>query len=244
MTTPIYCFNNSTLLKTSDMALMISALNTMLPTFCSVWSPMNRQFTCVAAPPNTKPGNGIYCVFLDNTDSKGALAYHTETNAIPLAKVFVGTILQYGGVMLMGANSSIPTVAQAFAHELFEMIANLNANIWWQMSSGNLVAGEVGDPVQGNIVPVKVGSVTVGLSDYILPTWKDPQAKSGPYNYLNTLTKPFQLAKGGYAILMKQGQITNVLGKCACEYITYRAKNVEELFKAQIQTNAYDSTYY
>ena len=47
-TQPIYCFNNSTMLKTSDMALMITALNTQLPAFCNAWN--RPQYSCVAAP--------------------------------------------------------------------------------------------------------------------------------------------------------------------------------------------------
>ena len=125
----------------------------------------------------------------------------------------------------MGKNNTIPTVAQAFAHEIFEMICNMNVNVWWQLSNGNLVPAEVCDPVQGITVPVKVGSVTVGLSDYILPVWADPQATRGPYNYLNTLTKPFQIAKGGYVVLMKGSSISYVLGTSVTPYVEYLATN-------------------
>lgn len=212
------------------MGLMINALNTMLPAFCSTWAPQGKQYLCQAAPTTMRSVNSLYCVFMDNSDSAGALAYHTENSDVPYGKVFVKTILSYGGVILMGKNNTIPTVAQAFAHEIFEMIGNMNVNVWWQLSNGNLVPGEVCDPVQGNIVPIKVGSVTVGLSDYILPTWADPQATRGPYNYLNTLTKPFQLAKGGYAVLMKGGAVSYVLGESVTPYIQYRADNlVKEL---------------
>jgi len=163
---------------------------------------------------------------MDNTDYAGALAYHTETSNVPYGRVFVKTILSYGGAIHMGTKPSVPTVAQAFAHEMFEMIANMNVNVWWQMSNGNLVPGEVCDPVQGAIVPVKVGAVTVGLSDYILPAWSDPQATSGPYNYLNTLTKPFQVAKGGYAVLMKNGVVSYVMGESVTPYVQHRANNL------------------
>jgi hypothetical protein len=68
-----------------------------------------------------------------------------------------------------------------------------------------------------------VGAVTVGLSDYILPAWSDPQATVGPYNFLNTLTRPFQLAMGGYVILMRNGTMSYVLGKSVSPYIEYKA---------------------
>lgn len=208
------------------MSIMISAINKLLPAFCSAWAPQGKQYVCQAAPSNLKSVNSLYCVFMDNTDYAGALAYHTETGNVPYGRVFVKTILSYGGAIQMGGNSSIPTVAQAFAHEMFEMIANMNVNVWWQMSNGNLVPGEVCDPVQGAIVPVKVGSVTVGLSDYILPAWADPQATTGPYNYLNTLTKPFQVAKGGYAVLMKNGVVSYVMGNSITPYVQHRANDL------------------
>ena len=223
MSQTIYCFNNSTVLKTTDMILMINALNTMLPAFCSTWTLGNKRYVCQAAPANMRFGTGMYCVFMDTSDSAGALAYHTETNNVPFSKVFVKTILQYGGAILMGATARVPTVAQAFAHEIFEMIMNQNVNVWWQLSNGNMVPAEVSDPVQGNVVPVRVGSVTVGLSDYVLPAWSDPQATRGPYNFLNTLTRPFQLARGGYVILMRNGTMSYVLGTSVSPYIEYRA---------------------
>ena len=218
MTTVIYCVNNSTLLKTSDMILMISALNTLLPAFCKTWT--NKQYIVAQAPVGFK-ATGPYCIFADNADVAGALAYHTETNNVPVSKVFVQTILQYRGAILLGATNAVPTVAQAFSHEIFEMICNMNVNIWWQLTNGYLVPGEVCDAVQGNIIRVRVGSVVVGLSDYVLPNWSDPQATAGPYNYLNTLRRPFQLARGGYVALMRNGTVTSVFGMEASDYVKH-----------------------
>ena len=241
--TTIYCVNNSTVLKNSDMILMISALNTMLPAFCATWAPQAKPFTCAVAPAGFK-ATGMYCMFLDTADQSGALAYHTETNNVPFSKVFVKTVLKYGGVIQLGVNNSIPTVAQAFSHEIFEMIANQNVNVWWQLSNGYLVPAEVCDAVQGNIVKVNIGSVTVGLSDYILPVWSDPQATSGPYNYLNTLTKPFQLARGGYAVVMKNGVIYNVFGMESSDYVKHYGEEnrIKCLANATNATNATAST--
>lgn len=205
------------------MALMITALNTQLPAFCNAWVPLGKQYTCVAAPASMRPGNYMYCNFLDTADVQGALAYHTESANVPFSRVFVKTILSYGGVIQMGPNASTPTVAQAFSHEIYEMIGNQNVNVWWQRNDGNLVPAEVTDPVQGAIVPVKVGTVTVGLSDYVLPCWADPQATMGPFNFLNTLTRPFQIARGGYVVLMRGGSMTYVFGDSVTPYIKYVA---------------------
>jgi hypothetical protein len=219
----IYCFNNSTALTNNDMNIMITALNTLLPAFCAAWAPGGRPYLCQAAPTTMKSVKTPYCVFMDKSDYAGALAYHTETNNVPFGRIFVKTILSYGGAIHMGKTTRSPTVAQAFSHEIFEIIGNQNVNIWWQSPSGNLVPGEVCDAVQGNLVPIKVGTVTVGLSDYILPVWADPQANKGPYNYMNTLTKPFQLARGGYTIVMRNGSLSQILGSSVVPYTEYLA---------------------
>lgn len=190
----------------------------LLPAFCVAWAPGGKQYRCAVAPVGYK-ATDAYCIFMDNADVTGALAYHTETNNIPVSKVFVKTVLRYGGAILMGATNAVPTVSEAFSHEIFEMIANFNVNVWWQLTNGYLVPAEVCDPVQGDLVKVKVGSVTVGISDYILPVWADPQATKGPYNYLNTLRKPFQVARGGYVALMKNGVVRDVLGMNASDYV-------------------------
>jgi len=189
----------------------------MLPAFCTAWS--IKQYICVAAPATVKPGSAMYCAFLDTSDSPNALAYHTEFANVPYGNVFVKTILKYGGTILM--STTAPTVAQAFAHEIFEMLVNQNVNVWWQMANGILVAAEVTDPVQGNVVPINVGAVIVGLSDYILPVWCDPQATRGPYNFMNTLTKPFQLAKGGYLVTMQNTRTNYVFGSSVTPYVKY-----------------------
>jgi hypothetical protein len=226
----IHCFNSSTVLKNSDMFLMINAINTQLPAFCSHWG-AGKQYVCQASPVPTGPKRSMYCVFLDESDSAGALAYHTEVGNVPLSKVFVKTVLKYKGAILMGASANVPTVAQAFAHEIYEMIANFNVNVWWQLSNGVLVPGEVCDAVEGNIVPINFGTSTVALSDYILPAWSDPQATVGPYNYLNTLTKPFQIAKRGYSIVMKNNATSQIMGASVTPYVQYKADIIQDLFK-------------
>lgn len=214
------------------MFLMINAINTMLPAFCTAWS--LKQYMCIAAPSTTKLGStGMYCVFFDTSTSAGALAFHTENANIPYGEVFVKTVLQYGGSILMGTNTSVPTVAQAFAHEIFEMLVNPNINVWWQVSGSTLVPAEVCDPVQGSIVPIKVGAITVGMSDYILPEWNDPQSTKGPYNFLNTLSRPFQMSKGGYLVSMNAGSVSYVFGESASEYAMIRSSYLMEYMKSK-----------
>ena len=69
------------------------------------------------------------------------------------------------------------------------------------------------------MVPVRVGSTLIYMSDFIFPAWSNSQAKSGPYNYLNTLVRPFQVAKGGYVVQMLNGTVSYVLGSVITPFL-------------------------
>jgi hypothetical protein len=64
-------------------------------------------------------------------------------------------------------------------------------------------------------VPVLLPDRTkVGMSDYVLPAWFDPQAARGPFNASNTLASPFQVEHGGYVVQLDltTGQVSYVFG--------------------------------
>lgn len=110
-----------------------------------------------------------------------------------------------------------PTVASALAHELAEALIDPFCNQWISSNDDGtiLVAKEVADPVQDNIVPIKLPDrSTVGLSDFIYPSWTDSQAVKGPFNYLATLQRPFQVAPGGYVVQLDAttGEVSYVFG--------------------------------
>jgi len=124
------------------------------------------------------------------------------------------------------------SIPQCLAHEVFELLVDPYCNTWWQSANGTLFAGEVCDPVQNNSVIVN-GMI---FSDWILPKWTDAQATKGPFNHLNTLSKPFTMSKAGYTIQMSQGRVTNVFsaarqgyqikGEPCLEKKTYLNRNV------------------
>jgi hypothetical protein len=205
--------NKSTVLTDAEGDAIYRAMNMVLPIFCRDWNfPTITTVYIAKGKTTTIP---IQCVLLDTSDVQGALGYHDEnTNNIAYAKVFVKTILQYGGAPLLGANTTVPTVASVVAHEIFETIADMNANVWWMLpNNSTLYAGEVCDPVEGNLTIVQVpNGPRVGLSDWILPAWADPKSKSGPYNHNNTLRAPFTLDRGGYVIALKNGRVNYVFG--------------------------------
>lgn len=215
--TQIAIVNVSTCITDVQGQNMTDALNYLLPTFCKDWSLPVCIATYIKLGKTTNIPTKI--VLLDNTDEPSALGYHDLKNNIPYGKVFAKTILLSGGSILYNSNFSVPTVAQALSHEVFELLVNPICNSWWQFSDSGLCPSEVGDPVEGNIVTVTLSynkppsRVQVGMSDWILPAWKDPQSTKGPYNHLNTLTAPFQLSHNGYEIIYTNGIITTVFGE-------------------------------
>jgi len=192
---------------------MVTALNTLLVQFCKDWS--LTAFSAVYVPKATTniPANTYIIYLMDNSDVNGALAYHDLLSDIPYGKVFAKTVIANGGVLLYEPTLKLPTVAQTLAHEVFELIIDPRCNVWWMnYYTGILVAAEVCDPVENNVVVVTLPNGTkVGMSDWILPSWQDAQNTKGPFNHLNTLTAPFQI-KNGYTIQIKNSRITAIYG--------------------------------
>ena len=212
MSIPLTVQNLSTKVTDTQMNQMVAGLSGLLTTFCNDWSIKPVKIVCINM--NQKPATKLCVYLMDTPDVNTALGYHDEKNGMPYGKVFVDPILSNGGAVLLGSpNANVPTVAQTLSHEIFELLYNPYCNSWWNMpNTTSLVAAEVSDPVQSNIVRVLVGNTSIGYSDWILPSWSDPQATLGPFNHLNTLTAPFTMAKGGYLIKMSAGKVTNVFG--------------------------------
>lgn len=214
----LYLFNRSTKVSLSDVNAMVLAVNMLLVQFCNAWQIASSTITYKTGSPTTGMKYVFYLVDQDPS-AIGALAYHTETtSSIYVGYVLCKTILNYGGVILY-KDKKTPTVASALFHEITETLIDPTVNIWWQINGRQMVAAEVCDPVQNNIVlqQVIIASkvVNVGLSDFVYPAWLDPYAPVGSrFNYMNTLTRPFSMSSGGYLILLTitNGNISYIFG--------------------------------
>lgn len=212
MTAMISVFNFSTQVTDSQVQLMASALNKILPTFCNDWN--LAKYNVAFLPKsrvNTTSGMKLY--FFDDADAAGALGYHDLDGPTPYGKVFVRTTMSYGGGIYTSSRIGIPSVATVFSHEVFEMIFDPFVNTWWLGTDwSTLWAAEMSDAVQGNRVRVTVNGVGIDLSDWILPAWSNPNSIRGPYNHNRTLSRPFTVDAYGYAIIMESGTISYVFG--------------------------------
>jgi hypothetical protein len=221
--------NISTLVSDADGQTIVDALNMKLPAFCDDWG--LQKCTAVYVGKGNATRISLKVFLMDTSDVNGALGYHDITSNIPYGRCFAKAVIDVGGVILYTPKFELPTFAQIVCHEVFEVLWDPICNAWWDIGDGRtLVAAEVCDPVQDNDIVVTVPSKTVvttvngvkkssvtpaqkvTLSDWILPSWSNPQRKAGPFNHAKTLPTPFTIDKNGYAIILREGETQYVYG--------------------------------
>lgn len=137
-------------------------------------------------------------VFLDDADAPGALAYHTVEDGLPIAKIFVRTILENGETLSSGSS-----------HELVEMLVDPTCSLTMPAPNGDTYAYEAADPVEENVFDVD----GFQMSNFVYPCFFQSQQDGvNQYDQMKMLTAPFTLDKGGYQSLLKDGQWTEVFG--------------------------------
>ena len=184
----IAVINESTAATDAQVQAIMAALQTQWNRdLAPVWNIDTAVFTFVPkgqAPPPTS----WQCVFLDDSDQAGALAYHDLTNTgLPLSKIFVKT--------LMSDNSSISVGA---SHECCEMAVDPTINLAAQDASGAFWAYEVADPFEDDQYGYQIGGILV--SDFATPAWFGfADAGTRPVDFMKHGTAAFQVLSGGYA---------------------------------------------
>ena len=124
-------FNQTSAINQQNLQYIVKAINILLTSVCADWGLSPIQL--IIGSGNNYPNNSLF--LLDYTDSPGALGYHYEQNGNSYAKIFVRTILGYGGALLY-RDSTTFTVAQCICHELLEMIGNSETNKWYLDNNG------------------------------------------------------------------------------------------------------------
>ncbi len=194
--------NKSSLLSDEDAASIVDASRALMDTFCADWNILKPEvlYHPKKATPLLLPGVWHFA-FADKSDLDGALAYHTDEDGAVKAYIFVKTILDDGGSRLF--DGAKETVASAFCHELMEALIDPFCNSWADGLGARQYSYEVCDPVQDGIVQVKLeGGKTVGLSNYVLPSWFDPQVRGGrKFDHLGQLGSSLSMTPGGYMVV-------------------------------------------
>lgn len=143
----------------------------------------------------------------DIPDAPDALAYHyVQSNGIPAGKIGVNATL-----------AAKETVSSAASHEAVELQCDIFCATWsFSDRLGCLVATEACDPVQGDSYSIKVADGTkVPVSNFVTPYYFTGSSSKNAVDHMGTLSKPFEIAPGGYQIQMKAGKISNQWGASA-----------------------------
>jgi hypothetical protein len=136
-------------------------------------------------------------VFLDTADQADALAYHELTpDGLPLSKVFVKTIADAGASLSVAAS-----------HELVEMLVDPAINL---LSLGPdakaAYAYEAADPVEAEALAFNVNGLK--MTDFVYPSYFESFRKpnSTKFDYRGKVTRPFQILAGGYQLVFRNGE--------------------------------------
>jgi hypothetical protein len=189
--TKIAVINSSTVVTDAEIAAAVPAMQKQVHRdFAPAWG-ADAELTFV--PTGKKPAAGAWwLIVLDDSDQAGALGYHDLTNdGLPLSKVFAKSDQQYGYNWTVTAS-----------HELLEMLADpdINLTVFVQSSNtaGTMYAREVCDACEADALGYEIDGVLV--TDFVYPAWFQSfrKAKSTRFDHKDHLTKPFELATGGY----------------------------------------------
>jgi hypothetical protein len=197
----IACINKATVSLGVDLDKLIPALQEFVDKcFGPVWG-----VSCKLTKSSGFIPGGWAIVFLDNADVQGALGYHDLTpDGLPLSKVFVETTIQDG-----------QKVSVTACHELCEMLIDPAINLCATGPKGLIYAYETADAVEEEEFLVQ----GIAMSDFVYPSFFEGfrKAKSTQFDYLKKVTKPFQILKGGYMPVFKNGKWTQIFGSVAKE---------------------------
>jgi hypothetical protein len=151
------------------------------------------------------PADGSLIVVADSIDVPEALAYHTEAGDRIVGLVDAALILSSGGDVMASENS----ISSALSHELLEALIDPYVNASWQDSAGNRYDAEICDGVQDQSYSVQ----GVAVSDFVLPSWADPQDSVGPFDIMGRLASPFSKTTGGYLMYTDPNGGNHQLGR-------------------------------
>jgi hypothetical protein len=218
--------------------IMIAASNVLFPYVAKAWTVICPHIYFAKDITVKKNGSWWFHIIDEDPSEPDALAYHTEDNDLVFGNILAKTILENAGVVLYKDNTT-ETVASALFHELCESLLDPTVNGYWQADNGTYYCSEICDPVQDVIVPIvatvpikwtdttnttnATTKITVGLSDFVYPTWRDTQAPiKSLFSYMNSIHKPFAITPGGYAVIMNpsinNGQPQQIFGEKVAEW--------------------------
>jgi hypothetical protein len=180
--------NQANVVSDAQVQAILPALQQQLDKdFCPAWGlgQFHIEFRVKSAP--IAKGEWQF-LFLDKTDDASALGYHDQTaNGDPIA--YIGVLETINDGVLWSVTAS---------HELLEMALNPHLDdSEYNAANNRFDIKEVCDAVEADELGYKIGDVQV--SDFVLPGWFNSETPpSAPLSFCGHVTRPFELAPGGY----------------------------------------------
>lgn len=226
----ITVYNKSTVVTNNELTIIVDACNILIKSFCLYWKllPINIVLVTIAPPQFT---NYLFTIIDFEPIKKGTISYYTQIHDKVIGFVLAKVILDNGGAIYY-ENSTTHTIGSALFHIILESIINPSNNKWWQQNTTLLIASDVCNPVDNNVVPITVTinhtSTIVGLADFITPAWYNPEAASTErFDYADSVYAPFVLGINGF---VREWNFAN--GPCNMECISMVTSAVTEVTEA------------
>lgn len=144
----------------------------------------------------TPPPNSWWLVVADDMDVAGALGYHDLTpDLLPVGKVGAKLDLEDGA-----------SISVTCSHECLEMLGDPGINLLAEdPRTRRVYAYENCDAVEADGLGYSIDGVLV--SDFVLPAYFEPEAAKidVPVSFRGNVTKPFEIATGGYLSYFLRG---------------------------------------
>ena len=205
--------NHSTLfsddaLKTAANAIQIQVTRDVYP----VWG-FNAQLYYTPKGKHPTPDHWVVGIF-DDADQAGALGYHDVTvTGLPLAKVFARLTLAQGA-----------TIEEVISHETIEMLGDPDISLTVEVDDASgkpskLLARELCDSPEDSVYnyTIDTDGKKIPVSDFVTPAWFESFNKTGPYDFMKKISKPFEILPGGYIGYLDLGNLAagwqQMLGK-------------------------------
>lgn len=198
--------NGKLTIESGDVDKIVQALNVQASRdLADHWNDIRITHEALAPGQDAPSGTDATTVkayFLANSDVAEALGYHdVDPQGDPYIRVFVEPVLTNGGTVLSGSLS----VSACASHEACEEAVDPLCGSTVQSPDGHTWCVEVGDPVQNNSYDIDLpDGTTVAVSDFVTPQFFEAAVTGAKYDYLGTLSEPFTIAPGGYAIIDNQ----------------------------------------
>jgi hypothetical protein len=207
----ISVINQSTLVSNDQVALMTRACWSQIKYHAApAWRLEPMPVVYAPDAKSAPPGSWVIAV-LNDADQADALGYHDVQGDVVYGKVFARPVFDNGGDAL----SRPLSVASVLSHEVLETFVDPFCNVWHDTYKGYSIAREVGDPVESDSYALSVDNTPISVSNFVTEKWFNPGAtkRSGGFDFLNRVTQPFQMTKGGYLIRMRDGKVDQVFGE-------------------------------